>query len=93
MTCALRCSVAWSLLLLQKNAVRDAFAAIFGGEVEIKIEGVNVESGVSAQPSSDLETQSGALNRARNAKKKLADENPSRKADFYVGVRQDVFLQ
>ena len=88
-----RCSVAWSLLYLQKTAVRDAFAAVFGGEFEIQVEGVNVESGVSAQPSSDLETQSGALNRARNAKKKLADESLPRKADFYVGVRRDFFPQ
>ncbi len=32
MRAALLCSVG-SLLLLQKNAVRDAFAAVFGGEV------------------------------------------------------------
>ena len=50
----------------------------------------DVKSNVSDQPVSDLETQTGALNRARHARALLAEANG--KADFYVGVRRVGFV-
>lgn len=61
-----------------------------GGGVEIQVDGYAVDSHVGAQPVSDFETQSGAVNRAREVKAKLAADGA--RADFYVGVGQDFFL-
>lgn len=61
------------------NAALDGFLRMFPEE-EFDVQGVSVESGVSDQPMSDQETFQGALNRATNAKKAVAD------ADFYVGL-------
>jgi len=60
------------------EAARQAFAAMFPGET-IDIMGIEVESGVSAQPMSDEETIHGGRNRAQNALKKTG-------ADYGVGM-------
>jgi non-canonical (house-cleaning) NTP pyrophosphatase len=73
------------------KAVENAFKDMYGSGVQIDCNGVkDVKSFVSDQPVSDFETQTGALNRARNARAMLAAAND--KADFYVGVRQVVLL-
>jgi non-canonical (house-cleaning) NTP pyrophosphatase len=65
----------------QSDAAKEAFEAVFPAPAyRIEISCVDVDSNVSAQPSSDIETQTGALNRARNAQK----ERPG--CDFYVGL-------
>jgi inosine/xanthosine triphosphatase len=61
------------------QAVRTGFACMFPGQ-EFEITAVSVPSGVSVQPSTDVETLQGALNRARNA----ALVHPQ--ADYWVGV-------
>ena len=60
------------------NAVKEAFKICF--PINIKIEGMAVDSGVSDQPRSDGETKTGAKNRLG----KLIENEV--KADFYVGV-------
>lgn len=47
---------------------------------DVKVEKVEVDSGVSDQPSTDEETWTGALTRAKNAKKNINN------ADFWVGI-------
>jgi non-canonical (house-cleaning) NTP pyrophosphatase len=65
----------------QSNAAKEAFEAVFPAPAyRIEISCVDVDSNVSPQPSSDIETQTGALNRARAAQK----ERPG--CDFYVGL-------
>ena len=60
-------------------AVRRAFMACFPAG-DLKIESVNVASGVPDQPMSDAETLAGARNRVRNAR----EAHPE--ADFWVGL-------
>ncbi|OGE32184.1 hypothetical protein A2631_05730 [Candidatus Daviesbacteria bacterium RIFCSPHIGHO2_01_FULL_44_29] len=60
------------------EAVTIAFAKVWPAE-NLEIEGVEVSSGVSAQPMSDKESIKGAINRARRALKLLG-------ADFGVGL-------
>lgn len=60
------------------NSTFEAFRKMFPQE-KFEIEGVSVSSEVSDQPKSNLETYSGALNRANNAK--LHND-----ADFYIGI-------
>ena len=81
----LRCSLARSFLSLQIEAVKAAFAEVFDSHADIQIEHV-VPEGVNPQPTSDFETQLGALKRACYAKNKFPDW------DFYVGVRREFFL-
>lgn len=61
------------------NATLNGFQKMFPGE-QFEIESIIVPSGVSDQPKSDLETFSGAWNRADNASKEMRD------ADFCVGI-------
>jgi len=49
-------------------------------ELEFQVEGIDVPSGVSDQPMTDEETLAGALNRAKNASKAVAQ------ADYWVGI-------
>ncbi len=82
----LRCSLARSFLSLQIEAVKAAFAEVFDSHADIQIEHVYPECNVNPQPTSDFETQLGALKRACYAKNKFPDW------DFYVGVRREFFL-
>lgn len=59
------------------EATREGFEAFFS---EIKLQGVEVDSGVSDQPMSDDETLLGARTRSENARKIY----PA--ADFWVGI-------
>lgn len=61
------------------EAVRNAFSAQFPS-AELGVTGIDVASGVSDQPDSDAETQSGALNRVAAAR----DQQPN--ADYWVGL-------
>lgn len=61
------------------NATLSGFQKMFPNE-QFEIEGVSVPSGVSDQPKNDLETFSGAWNRADSACKGKSD------ADFCVGI-------
>jgi len=63
------------------EAVRQAFSHL---GIEIHVEGVEVESGVSAQPRSDTETKHGAAQRARKALKRT----PA--ADIGIGLEGGV---
>ena len=67
-------------------AVRNAFQSQFSGH-EIHLIPIAVESGVSDQPMSDLETRQGARNRVSNARQEFGD------ADYWVGLEGglDVF--
>ena len=65
------------------NATLSGFEKMFPGQ-SFNVEGISVESGVSAQPKSDAETLQGALNRADNASQK----QPA--ADFWVGLEGGV---
>jgi len=61
------------------NATLNGFKKMFP-EISFEIEGVSVPSNVSEQPRSDVETFTGATNRADNASKEIID------ADFWVGI-------
>jgi inosine/xanthosine triphosphatase len=61
------------------NCTQSAFQKAFP-EFIIKVEGISVASNVADQPMTDLETLTGAMNRAKNAK----IEKP--KADYWVGI-------
>ncbi|QCR37241.1 inosine/xanthosine triphosphatase [Nissabacter sp. SGAir0207] len=65
------------------DAIKLAFEDIFGPE-SVRIEGIEVESGVPAQPMGSDETRSGARNRVTNARQ-LRPE-----ADFWVGVEAGI---
>ena len=83
-----------SYIETQVTAVKKAFEKMFDG-VQIECNGFDdadgkVKSQVADQPTSDFETQSGALNRAREAKRLFQEKGKT--ADFYVGVSQDFFL-
>lgn len=65
------------------DAARHGFQRAFPEE-SITVEGVRVNSGVSAQPRSDAETRQGALNRARAAR----DTRPE--GDYFVGMEGGV---
>jgi len=62
---------------VKANAVLQSFLSYFP---EVKVEKMEVESGVSDQPLSDEETRIGAFNRAENAKNNFSE------ADFWVGI-------
>lgn len=74
----LRISVG-SLNPVKLEAVRKAFTRFFPGQ-EVEVTGFAAESGVSAQPMTDDETRTGALNRCAAT----AAAHPS--ADFTVGL-------
>ena len=61
------------------NATLNGFKKMFP-EMSFEIEGVSVPSNVSEQPRSDIETFTGAINRADNASKEIMD------ADFWIGI-------
>ncbi|MHC8469787.1 inosine/xanthosine triphosphatase [Plesiomonas shigelloides] len=63
------------------NAVSHAFKDVFG---DCRVEGIEVDSGVAAQPFGNEETRRGAYNRVRNA------ELVCPKADFWVGLEAGV---
>ncbi|HAE85496.1 MAG TPA: inositol monophosphatase [Anaerolineaceae bacterium] len=64
-------------------AVQRGFAAMFPGE-RLEVRGIDVPSGVSAQPLSDAETLHGARKRAQNAREQVP------MADFWVGIEGGV---
>jgi inosine/xanthosine triphosphatase len=68
-----------SLNPVKSNAVENGFKRMFPAET-FEIVQVSVASGVSDQPMTDVESRTGALNRAMNAREKAAD------GDFWVGV-------
>jgi inosine/xanthosine triphosphatase len=61
------------------NTTKSGFLKMFP-DLAFSIEGVSVESGVSAQPMTEKETLEGALNRASNAQVLVPD------ADYWVGI-------
>lgn len=63
------------------DAVKDGFLSFFS---QANVEGVSVDSGVSDQPMSDIETLQGARNRVENAKLSFPD------SDFWVGIEGGV---
>lgn len=65
------------------GAVREVFRKIYGEKV--RVEGVEVKSGVGEQPMSEDETVRGAKNRARAVMRKTQD-----KVDFGVGLEGGV---
>lgn len=65
------------------KAISQAFSDIFG-EGSCHIEGVEVDSGVAAQPLSDAETRTGARNRVQNARAVRPD------ADFWVAIEAGI---
>ncbi len=89
-------ATAASYIETQVTAVKKAFEKMYDG-FQIECNGFDdvdgksaVKSQVADQPTSDFETQSGALNRAREAKRLFQEKGKT--ADFYVGVSQDFFL-
>jgi inosine/xanthosine triphosphatase len=62
---------------VKAEAVLRGFSSFFH---DVKVEKIDVKSGVSNQPVTDEETRKGAYNRAENAR------NKSLKADFWVGI-------
>lgn len=65
------------------KAVESAFVEVFPSQKFVFI-GTSVDSGVSDQPMSSLETKLGAQNRVANAKKAIP------KADYYVGLEAGI---
>lgn len=65
------------------RAIDQAFSDVFGAG-SCHIEGVGVESGVAAQPLSDVETRTGARQRVANAREIRAD------ADFWVAIEAGI---
>lgn len=63
---------------IKQRAALLAFQDVFGPDIEVK--GLEVNSGVGAQPLSDNETYRGARNRARQARKAAPE------ASFWVGI-------
>jgi inosine/xanthosine triphosphatase len=61
------------------QSVRDGFMRMFPND-SFEVRGVSVASGVSAQPMTDDETYTGALNRAKGAALAVPD------ADYWVGI-------
>ncbi|MGQ4832962.1 MAG: inosine/xanthosine triphosphatase [Candidatus Asgardarchaeia archaeon] len=66
------------------NAVKNAFMKLFD-ITELDVNGVDVSSGVSNQPTSLEEIILGANNRAKNAKQAAPG------ADFYFGIEAGIF--
>ncbi len=60
-------------------AAENGFRRMFPDQ-PLETQAINVASGVSAQPRSDLETLTGALNRAANAQQAVPD------ADYWFGI-------
>lgn len=67
------------------NAVKIGFNRLFPA-MEIDVQGVSVESGVSDQPMSDAETLEGAINRVKNA------QHAKPEAEFWVGLEGGIQL-
>jgi inosine/xanthosine triphosphatase len=65
------------------KAVESAFVAVFP-QHKFEFIGVSVDSGVSDQPMSNVETKLGAQNRVTNAKHALPN------ADYYVGMEAGI---
>ncbi len=65
------------------SAISQAFSDIFG-EGSCHIEGVQVESGVAAQPLSNTETRTGARQRVMNARQVRPE------ADFWVAIEAGI---
>ncbi len=65
------------------QAALDGFHKLFPDR-QFTADGIEVPSGVSAQPRSSAETLQGALNRARNARQHMTD------ADYWVGIEGGV---
>lgn len=65
------------------NAISQAFSDVFG-EGSCHIEGVEVDSGVAAQPMTNAETRTGARQRVTNARKVRPD------ADFWVAIEAGI---
>ena len=65
------------------TAVQTGFGAMFPQE-RFNFRGIDVPSGVSAQPQSDAETLQGAKQRAANAREQVPG------ADFWVGIEGGV---
>ncbi|QKJ85759.1 Inosine/xanthosine triphosphatase [Paramixta manurensis] len=65
------------------SAISQAFSDVFG-EGSCHIEGVEVDSGVAAQPLTDLETRTGARQRVMNARQVRPE------ADFWVAVEAGI---
>jgi inosine/xanthosine triphosphatase len=61
------------------EAVQKGFTAVFPGEL-FAIEGMSVSSGVSDQPRSNTETQTGAIQRMNNVRRAHPE------ADYWVGL-------
>ena len=68
-----------SLNPVKSDAVKNGFKRMFPHE-KFSLVQISVESGVSDQPMTDMESHKGALNRAMNACKAAPD------GDFWVGV-------
>jgi inosine/xanthosine triphosphatase len=64
---------------VKMEATLNGFRRMFPA-AECRLETVSVPSGVSDQPMSDVETETGAANRAANAAAALPD------ADFWIGI-------
>ncbi len=72
------------LIIASTNPVKvqaavNGFRRMFPDQV-LEIQSLNVESGVSPQPRSDIETLTGAINRAANAQQAVPD------ADYWIGI-------
>lgn len=65
------------------HAIAQAFSDVFG-EGSCHIEGVEVESGVAAQPLSDVETRTGARQRVAHARQIQPE------ADFWVAIEAGI---
>ena len=65
------------------NAISQAFNDVFG-EGSCHIEGVEVDSGVAAQPLTNTETRTGARQRVMNARKVRPE------ADFWVAIEAGI---
>jgi inosine/xanthosine triphosphatase len=73
----------------QVNAVRQAFSLVYPDR-DIEIVGFEVDSGVSHQPFTEVETLAGALTRARNAAKAFEKERGGALPDLAVGLEGGV---
>lgn len=61
------------------GAVEQAFNVLLPDKT-LQIEGLAIDSGVKEQPDSDVETRTGAINRARKARKAQPE------ADYWIGL-------
>jgi inosine/xanthosine triphosphatase len=66
------------------ECTKKGFSEVFGESVPFKFIGRSVDSGISDQPMSNVETLTGARNRAENLKKIFPN------GDYYVGIEGGV---